>query len=168
MGENLRPGCTVVQQELRKSFFQNFRIEKIRWTLEKLLIHHTIALLHHVAPLKQFWQVYQGKKFNLFPDVGNWADNLQNLKSRSKNGCYALLVPKLKNSYIYTKSGCLLLKLKKNYKATIYFLIVINICVHHSDENKQKLTKTVGFHRYTSGGYVCPPPPLDLFNLSLD
>ena len=78
----------------------------------------------------------------------NLADISQNIaaKIRSKTGCYALQgEPKVEK----------LLYLHKN----------LAVC-DHGHKSKQKLTKTVCFHPYTSGTYVCPP--LDWFNLSRD
>ena len=58
---------------------------------------------------------------------------------------------RLKNSDIYTKIWLSVPKITKTRKLKTCFPSIVSICVHHGHKNKQKLTKTVCFHRYTSG-----------------
>ena len=65
--------------------------------------------------------------------------------------CVARENLRLENSDIYTKIWLSAPKITKTRKLKTCFPSIVSICVHTGHKNKQKLTKAVCFHRYTSG-----------------
>ena len=94
----------------------------------------------------------KAKKFNLCPDVGYFGRYFANPRCEKpvKNWllCVARENLRLKNSDIYTKIWLPVPKITKTRKLKTCFPTIGSICVHTGHKNKQKLTKTVCFHRY--------------------